>query len=187
MTSVFLFATLKWHTLIWRSRHFFSSLKLRLLTTLLLLSVEIKLIASTLLLGSWVPEPLWLSSSISNCYQPLRIPSHTSPFLFIPVSRISLWKLKHQSWKPTSDTKGKPGSTTSSQRWEERTSGLHSRASPSQGPWADKVTAHLQNFSSLHRHTQGSESRGDRAVPTLCQCTKVSSQDIATIYTSPLN
>lgn len=123
---------------------FFSGLKLGLLTTLLLLSVEIKLMASTLLLGFWVPEPLWLSSSISNCYQPLRIPSHTSPFLFIPVSWISLWKLKHQSWNSTTDTKGKPGSMTSSQRWEERRSGLHSRASPSQGPWADKVTAHLQ-------------------------------------------
>lgn len=85
---------------------FFSGLKLRHLTTLLLLSAEIRLMASTLLLGFWVPEPLWLTSSISNCYQPLRIPSHTSPFLFIPVSRISLWKLKHQSWNSTQIQRG---------------------------------------------------------------------------------
>lgn len=36
------------------------------------------------------------------------------------------------------DTKGKPGHITSSQSWEGRTSGLHSRASPSQGPWLTK-------------------------------------------------
>lgn len=145
------------------------------------------LMAVTLLLGFWVPEPLWLRSSPSNYHQPLRIPFHASPFLFIPVSWISLWKLRHQSWNSTSDTNWKPGDLTSSQTWDERTSGLHWRASPSQGPWADKATAHLQNFSSFHRHTECSESRGDRAVPTLCYCMKVSSQDITTIYMSPLN
>lgn len=117
---------------------FFSGLKLRHFTTLLLLSVEVKFTASTLLLGCWVPEPLWLTSSTSNCYQPLRIPSYTSPFLFIPVSRISLWKHKHQSWNSTMDTKGKPGHITSSRSWEGKTSRLHSRASPSQGPWLTK-------------------------------------------------
>lgn len=106
---------------------FFSLLKLRHLTTPLL-SVELKPYGGYLAVWILSTEPLWLRSSISNCYQPRRIPSHTSPFLFMPVSQISLWKLKHQFWNSTFGCKleARLHPSLTEMRWENKWASLDS-------------------------------------------------------------
>lgn len=117
------------------------------------------LTAATLLLGFWVPnlcDSVPPSATVISLGGFLPTPVH----FFLCQSLESVFgNLSTSPEIPPSDTNYKPGYIPSSQRWDERTSGLHWTASPSQGPWADKVTAHLFPRAHPGFRKQGRQSR----------------------------
>lgn len=195
LTSVFIFATLKWHTLIWSSQKN-------------VLCFETQTSHNTLPAGSG-ELALWLLTcclvlSPSNIvtqflHQQLLPASKDSfpPHPSIPF-QISLlnWSLEGPSlniiWKTPLQIQTKSQGITlflmfTTGKWSQENTWALQMEGTSEGASADKVQLMHERAGGLSKDMPGLQKPGETEEPQrLCQRVKVCSQETATIHTSPL-